>query len=316
MIGVAAGVSVASLVLAQLISHHGAVAVLFVVFLMATFTLLAGAVFTSEQWVQGVWASRESWSRTAQAITRRMLFAVRDGLAHIGQLRVPRSPESGAAQRRRSTGSVRLGFGARVETHSSSSGSRSNKTNRPRRSRARATEPARRVASPARRGTATDVHAGGVSRHPGRARAGDGGGEGAQRDASEAVPTSRGNRDPRHKPSTPPRRRAPSRTIRRPTRTRSGGPSPPTADGPHRGAEEGGALRSSAQWASCPTGAARLPPSNRSPRPGDRRAYPRRGSRCSETSLGARSWSSALPQSSPLASRPRPGPAPVTSPAR
>jgi hypothetical protein len=87
VIGVAAGASVASLVLAQLISHHGAVAVLFVVFLIATFTLLAGAVFTSEQWVQGVWASRESWSQAPRKrFARRMLLAVRDGVVRVGRL--------------------------------------------------------------------------------------------------------------------------------------------------------------------------------------------------------------------------------------
>jgi hypothetical protein len=87
VIGVAAGVSVASLVLAQLISHHGAMSVLFVVFLIATFTLLAGAVFTSEQWVQGVWASRESWSRAPRKrFVRRMLLAVRDGLVRVARL--------------------------------------------------------------------------------------------------------------------------------------------------------------------------------------------------------------------------------------
>jgi len=87
VVGVAAGVSVASLVLAQLISHHGAVAVLFVIFLFGTFTLLAGAVFTSEQWVQGVWAARESWSRgPRKRLGRRLLLAARDGLIRVGRL--------------------------------------------------------------------------------------------------------------------------------------------------------------------------------------------------------------------------------------
>jgi hypothetical protein len=87
VIGVAAGVSVASLVLAQLISHHGAVSVLFVIFLIATFTLLAGAVFTSEQWVQGVWASRESWSQAPRKrLVRRARIAVRDGVVRVGRL--------------------------------------------------------------------------------------------------------------------------------------------------------------------------------------------------------------------------------------
>lgn len=87
MTGVAAGVSVASLVLAQLISHHGAVSVLFVVFLIATFTLLAGAVFTSEQWVQGVWASRDSWSQAPRKrLGRRALIAVRGGLVRVVRL--------------------------------------------------------------------------------------------------------------------------------------------------------------------------------------------------------------------------------------
>jgi len=87
VIGVAAGLSVGSLVLAQLISHHGAVSVLFVIFLMATFTLLAAAVFTSEQWVQDVWASRESWSQAPRKrFTRRLLLAMRDGLVRVARL--------------------------------------------------------------------------------------------------------------------------------------------------------------------------------------------------------------------------------------
>ncbi|MGH9032489.1 MAG: hypothetical protein ACRDY4_15780 [Acidimicrobiia bacterium] len=86
VVGAAACVSVASLVLAQLISHHGVVSVLFVVFLLGTFTLLAGAVFTSEQWVQGVWATRESWSQgPRKRLGRRVLLAVRAGLARIGR---------------------------------------------------------------------------------------------------------------------------------------------------------------------------------------------------------------------------------------
>jgi hypothetical protein len=89
IVGGAAGVGVASLVLAQLISHHGAVAVLFVLFLIATFTLLATAVFTSEQWVQGVWASRETWSHAPaprRRWTRRLLIAAHDGLMRVRRL--------------------------------------------------------------------------------------------------------------------------------------------------------------------------------------------------------------------------------------
>jgi hypothetical protein len=44
-------------------------------------------VFTSEQWVQGVWASRESWSQAPRKrFTRRMLLAVRDGVRRVARL--------------------------------------------------------------------------------------------------------------------------------------------------------------------------------------------------------------------------------------
>jgi hypothetical protein len=64
--GLSAGISVGSLVLAQVVSQPGLSFALFFLFLVGLFALLAVAVITSDQWVQTVWASPERWPRWIQ----------------------------------------------------------------------------------------------------------------------------------------------------------------------------------------------------------------------------------------------------------